>query len=103
MIFPQSGSPLPRHPSQLYQFAGEGLLLFVILWLYARHPREVGRISGLFLAAYGSLRFLAEFAREPDAFLGLLAGGLSMGQLLSIPMVIAGIYLLFRKVPQSTV
>jgi len=102
MVFPQSGSPIPRHPSQLYQFAGEGLLLFVILWLYARRPREVGRISGLFLIAYGSLRFLAEFAREPDAFLGLLAGGLTMGQLLSIPMVLAGLYLFFRKVPQST-
>ena len=78
------------------------MLLFVILWLYARRPREVGRISGLFLIAYGSLRFLAEFAREPDAFLGLLAGGLTMGQLLSIPMVLAGLYLFFRKVPQST-
>lgn len=94
MVFPQSGSEVARHPSQLYQFAGEGLLLFVVLWLYSSRPRAVGRVSGLFLVGYGVLRFLAEFAREPDAFLGLLAGGLTMGQLLCIPMVVYGGYLL---------
>jgi phosphatidylglycerol:prolipoprotein diacylglycerol transferase len=90
MIFPQVDS-LPRHPSQLYQFALEGLLLFALLWWFARRSRPMGAVSGLFLAGYGVLRFCAEFAREPDAFLGLLAGGLTMGQWLSLPMVAAGI------------
>lgn len=84
-------SGLPRHASQLYQFALEGLALFVILWLFARKPRPTGAISGLFLIGYGSFRFLAEFAREPDDFLGLLAGHLSMGQWLSLPMIAAGV------------
>jgi phosphatidylglycerol:prolipoprotein diacylglycerol transferase len=96
MVFPQSGSAIARHPSQLYQFAGEGLLLFVCLWLYSSRPRAVGRVAGAFLVGYGGLRFLAEFAREPDAFLGVLAAGLTMGQLLSIPMVALGAYLLLR-------
>lgn len=101
MVFPQSGTPLARHPSQLYQFAGEGLLLFAVLWLYSAKPRAVGRVSGLFLTGYGMLRFAVEFAREPDAFLGLLPGGLSMGQLLSLPMVLAGLWLMFRRVPHD--
>ncbi|HET9576607.1 MAG TPA: prolipoprotein diacylglyceryl transferase [Usitatibacter sp.] len=92
MWFPQTDAqPLARHPSQLYQFAGEGVLLFVILWLYSRKPRPRGAISGAFLVGYGALRFLAEFAREPDNFLGLLALGLSMGQWLSLPMIAIGI------------
>jgi phosphatidylglycerol:prolipoprotein diacylglycerol transferase len=99
MVFPQSGSPVPRHPSQLYQFAGEGLLLFALLWWFSSRPRPVGRVSGLFLLGYGTLRFLAEFAREPDAFLGLLAGGLSMGQLLSLPMIAGGLWLMLRPAP----
>ncbi len=97
MVFPQSGTDVARHPSQLYQFAGEGLLLFVVLWVYSSRPRAVGRVSGLFLVGYGVLRFLAEFAREPDAFLGFLAGGMTMGQLLCIPMVVYGAYLLGRR------
>ena len=96
LVFPQSGSAIGRHPSQLYQFAGEGLLLFAVLWLYSSRQRAVGRVSGAFLTGYGALRFLAEFAREPDAFLGVLAAGLTMGQLLSIPMVAFGLYLLLR-------
>ena len=81
MVFPQSGSPLPRHPSQIYQFLLEGLLLFTLLWLYARRPaaylgaqgRPVwGKVSGAFLVGYGVLRFTAEYFREPDSFLGLL-------------------------------
>jgi len=99
MVFPQSGTDIARHPSQLYQFAGEGLLLFVLLWAYSSRPRPVGRVCGMFMLGYGVLRFAAEFAREPDAFLGLLAGGLTMGQLLSLPMMAAGLYLLFRAVP----
>lgn len=94
MIFPQAGDGIPRHPSQLYEFAGEGLLLFVILWLYSRKPRPTGAVSGVFLIGYGSLRFLVEFAREPDSFLGLLGLGLSMGQWLSLPMIIAGVIML---------
>jgi phosphatidylglycerol:prolipoprotein diacylglycerol transferase len=93
MVFPQVDN-LPRHPSQLYQFALEGLLLFVILWLFARRPRPTGAVSAVFLIGYGVFRFLAEFAREPDSFLGPLALGLSMGQWLSLPMVAAGLWLL---------
>lgn len=94
MVFPYVDR-LPRHPSQLYEFALEGLLLFVILWLYSRKPRPMGAISGLFLVSYGTVRFLVEYTREPDAFLGLLALGLSMGQWLSIPLVAAGFLLIF--------
>ncbi|WP_041432799.1 prolipoprotein diacylglyceryl transferase [Thiobacillus denitrificans] len=94
MVFPQAGDDIARHPSQLYQFAGEGLLLFALLWLYSAKPRPVGAVSGVFLIGYGSLRFLAEFAREPDAYLGLLGLGLSMGQWLSLPMVVAGVLML---------
>ncbi len=93
MVFPQSGSPLPRHPSQLYQFALEGLLLFAILWIYGKKPRGLGQVSGAFLVGYGVLRFIAEFFREPDSFLGLLALGLSMGQWLCVPMIVAGVAL----------
>ena len=93
VVFPQADN-LPRHPSQLYQFALEGLVLFALLWLYARKPRPVGAVSGLFLIGYGGFRFLAEFAREPDDFLGLLSLGMSMGQWLSLPMVIAGVLLM---------
>jgi phosphatidylglycerol:prolipoprotein diacylglycerol transferase len=90
MVFPQSGSMLPRHPSQVYQMLLEGLLLFVLLWLYARQPRRLGEVSAAFLMGYGLLRFTAEYFREPDAFLGLLSLGMSMGQWLCVPMVLAG-------------
>ena len=93
MVF-ASGGPLPRHPSQLYQFAMEGLLLFALLWFYSSRPRPIGAISGLFLAGYGVFRFVAEFFREPDDFLGLLAFNLSMGQWLSLPMIVTGIAML---------
>ena len=91
MIFPQSGSAMPRHPSQVYQFLLEGLLLFVLLWWYASKPRATGQVSGMFLIGYGFFRFVAEYFREPDAFLGLLALGMSMGQWLCVPMMLAGI------------
>jgi phosphatidylglycerol:prolipoprotein diacylglycerol transferase len=95
MVFPQAhDGGIARHPSQLYQLAGEGLLLFAVLWMYSKKPRPVGAVSGVFLIGYGSLRFLAEFAREPDDFLGLLGLGLSMGQWLSLPMVVAGVAML---------
>jgi phosphatidylglycerol:prolipoprotein diacylglycerol transferase len=93
MVFRGAG-PLPRHPSQLYQFALEGVLLFVILWLYSAKPRPTGAVSAVFLIGYGVLRFAAEFFREPDDFLGLLAFSLSMGQWLSLPMILAGIAML---------
>jgi phosphatidylglycerol:prolipoprotein diacylglycerol transferase len=95
MWFPQVDRiPLARHPSQLYQFALEGLALFAILWWYSSKPRPAGAVSGAFLLGYGVLRFVAEFARQPDDFLGLLALGLSMGQWLSLPMILGGIGLL---------
>jgi phosphatidylglycerol:prolipoprotein diacylglycerol transferase len=97
MIFPQAGDQLLRHPSQLYQFAGEGVLLGVILWLYARHPRKLGQTSGVFVLGYGIFRFLVEYSREPDRFLGTLSLGLSMGQWLCLPMILFGSYLCFRK------
>ena len=93
MVFPQADG-LARHPSQLYQFALEGVLLFVVLWLFSAKPRPTGAVSGLFLLGYGSFRFIAEFAREPDNFLGLLSLGLSMGQWLSLPMIVAGVIML---------
>ena len=96
MVFPQSGAAFPRHPSQLYQMLLEGLLLFVLLWLYARKPRGLGQVSGAFLVGYGVLRFIVEYFREPDRFLGVLALGLSMGQWLCLPMVAAGVWLWLR-------
>lgn len=86
-------SMLPRHPSQLYQFALEGIALFLILWFYSTKPHHKGKVSAMFLIGYGSFRFIAEFAREPDSYLGLLAMNLSMGQWLSLPMIVFGIAL----------
>ncbi len=90
MAFPQSGSMIPRHPSPLYQFLLEGLLLFVLLWLYSRKQRPTGQVAFAFLFGYGVLRFVAEYFREPDSFLGLLALNMSMGQWLCIPMIVIG-------------
>ncbi|NUY56754.1 prolipoprotein diacylglyceryl transferase [Salinivibrio sp. MA351] len=89
MVFP-TGGPWPRHPSQLYEFALEGVALFVILNMYIKKPRPMGAVSGLFLAGYGTFRFTVEYFREPDAHLGLFGDLLSMGQLLSLPMIVAG-------------
>ncbi|MDR3066063.1 MAG: prolipoprotein diacylglyceryl transferase [Comamonas sp.] len=91
MVFPQSGSMLPRHPSQIYQFLMEGLLLFVILWLYARKERKPGQVAAVFLIGYGVFRFIAEYFREPDDYLGILSLGMSMGQWLCLPMIVAGV------------
>jgi phosphatidylglycerol:prolipoprotein diacylglycerol transferase len=92
MVFRGAGGA-PRHPSQLYQFALEGLALFVLLWWFSAKPRPRGAVSALFLAGYGVFRFIAEFGREPDAHLGYLALGLTMGQWLSLPMIAAGLIL----------
>ena len=81
---------LPRHPSQLYEFMLEGIVLFVIMWLFTKKPRPLGQASMLFLLGYGVFRFIVEFAREPDDFLGLLAMHMSMGQWLSLPMIVIG-------------
>ncbi|MBS0338164.1 MAG: prolipoprotein diacylglyceryl transferase [Proteobacteria bacterium] len=101
MLF-RNGGPLPRHPSQLYEMAAEGILLFVLLWFYSSRPRPRGAVSGLFLIGYGFARFACEFTREPDDFLGLLALGMSMGQWLSAPMIAAGLAMMswaYRKAP----
>ncbi|MEH6356130.1 MAG: prolipoprotein diacylglyceryl transferase [Marinobacter sp.] len=95
MVFPQAPDALARHPSQLYQFALEGVLFFVILWWFSAKPRPRMAVSGLFLICYGVFRFAVEFVREPDAQLGYLAfDWLTMGQVLSLPMVIAGLTLM---------
>lgn len=91
--FPLTDS-IPRHPSQIYEALMEGLILFIILWFFSKKPRPLGQLSALFLIFYGLFRFLIEYTREPDEFLGLLLLNLSMGQLLSLPMVFAGIFLL---------
>ncbi|MFN6184527.1 MAG: prolipoprotein diacylglyceryl transferase [Burkholderiales bacterium] len=101
MVFPQAGDSLPRHPSQLYQFALEGLALFFFLWWFARQPRAAGMVSAAFLVGYGVCRFIAEFGRQPDAFLGLLAFNLSMGQWLSLPMIAGGAVLALWAKRQS--
>ena len=93
MVFPHVDA-VPRHPSQLYEFALEGVALFVLLWLYSARPRPRGAVSALFLIGYGVFRFAVEFTREPDSFLVLLALNLSMGQWLSLPMILAGAALL---------
>ena len=92
MVFRGAGDA-PRHPSQVYQFLMEGLLLFVLLWLYARKERKQGQVAAMFLFGYGVFRFIAEFFREPDAHLGLLSLGMSMGQWLCVPMIVGGILL----------
>ncbi|MDA8255998.1 MAG: prolipoprotein diacylglyceryl transferase [Betaproteobacteria bacterium] len=99
MVFPQVDQ-LPRHPSPLYQAAGEGLLLFVILWLYSARQRALGQVSGVFMIGYGVLRFAAEYFREPDHGIFGLSYVVSMGQWLSLPMVLFGLWLLLRKTPR---
>ncbi len=94
MIFPHVDS-LSRHPSQLYEFALEGVAFFALLWIYSAKPRPVGAVSGMFLIGYGVFRSLAECFREPeDGFMGILTLGISMGQWLSLPMVAAGMVML---------
>lgn len=99
VVFP-SGGPLPRHPSQLYEAGLEGLLLFALLWIWSSRPRPVGRVSGLFAVLYSVVRFSIEFVRQPDVQLGYLAfGWLTMGQVLCLPLAVAGLWLLLRPVP----
>jgi phosphatidylglycerol:prolipoprotein diacylglycerol transferase len=94
MVFP-NGGPLPRHPSELYEFLLEGVTLFLILWFYSAKPRPRMAVAGLFALCYGIFRITAEFFRQPDPQLGFIAfGWLTQGQLLSVPLVIIGAILL---------
>ncbi|GGE67332.1 prolipoprotein diacylglyceryl transferase [Streptosporangium jomthongense] len=96
MVFPQAPDALARHPSQLYQFALEGVVFFIILWWFSAKPRPRMAVAGLFLVCYGVFRFLVEFVRQPDAQLGYLAfDWLTMGQVLSFPMILTGAALMF--------
>ncbi len=98
MIFP-TGGPIPRHPSQIYQALMEGLILFIVMLAASRRVAirsRFGMLTGIFLAGYAVARIIGEHFREPDAFLGFLYGGITMGQLLSIPMLLAGLFLIWR-------
>ena len=96
MVFPRDPLQLPRHPSQLYQFALEGMTLFLLLLWFSRRPRPTWAVSGLFAIGYGVLRFAAEFFREPDAHIGFQAfGWMTRGQLLCLPMIVLGLYMLW--------
>lgn len=95
MVFP-TGGPLPRHPSQLYEMFLEGVVLFIIVWFFSVKSKPRMAVSGMFALGYGSFRFIAEFFRQPDEHLGFIAfNWLTMGQLLSTPLIILGITLLF--------
>ncbi|ERJ20790.1 Prolipoprotein diacylglyceryl transferase [Salinisphaera shabanensis E1L3A] len=103
MIYPRVDMA-PRHPSELYEAGLEGLLLFAILWWFARKPRPRMAVSGLFLIGYGCLRFFAEFFRQPDSFLGFVAfDWMTMGQVLCTPMILGGILLLALAYKRNTV
>ncbi len=101
MVFP-NGGPAARHPSQLYEAFLEGLVLFIILTVLVfvfRAGRRPGLVTGVFLIGYGLSRIVVELFREPDAFLGFIFGGISMGQILSLPMILLGLYLVLRTRP----
>ncbi|MDR2213348.1 MAG: prolipoprotein diacylglyceryl transferase [Pseudomonadales bacterium] len=96
MVFPADPTHLPRHPSQLYQCVLEGVVLFSLLWWYSAAPRPRFAVSGMFLLGYGLARFGVEFVREPDREVGFIAlNWLTMGQLLSLPMILAGLLILY--------
>lgn len=106
MIFPHAPDALPRHPNPLYEFALEGVVMFVVLWLYSMKPRPRYAVSGLFGLLYGCFRFAIEFVRVPDPQLGYLAfGWVTMGQILSLPLIAVGIFLLLlsRRAPYAPV
>jgi phosphatidylglycerol---prolipoprotein diacylglyceryl transferase len=99
MVFPDpAAGGVPRHPSQLYQAMLEGVVLFLVLWIYSSKPRPRGSVLGLFLLLYGIFRFMVEFVREPDLHLGFVAfEWMTMGQLLTLPMMLVGGWLLLRS------
>jgi phosphatidylglycerol:prolipoprotein diacylglycerol transferase len=96
MVFPEADA-LPRHPSQLYEFGLEGVLLFLILWCYSSKPRPMGAVSGWFAILYGVFRCVVECFREPDVGVGYIGGWLTEGQLLSMPLIVAGVVLLYAS------
>jgi len=102
MIFPHAPDALPRHPNPLYEFALEGVVMFLVLWIFSMKPRPRYAVSGLFALMYGCFRFAVEFVRVPDAQLGYLAfGWVTMGQILSVPLILFGIAMLMlsRRAP----
>jgi len=104
MVFPSAG-PNPRHPSQLYEAALEGLLLFIALLIASRSrwfAQKEGALAGLFLLGYSAARASVEIFRQPDDYLGFLAAGLTMGQWLSLPMALIGLYLLVKPTPKES-
>ncbi len=103
MVFPPAGLDIARHPSQLYQAFLEGLVLFVLLWWFSRVSRPTGAVTGLFVAAYAVFRIFVEFFREPDEHLGYVAfGWMTQGQLLSLPMLILGVFIMFWAYRKDT-
>ncbi len=97
VVFPHAG-PLPRHPSQLYEAFFEGLVLFAVVWIFSMKKRHTGAVAGVFALGYGLARFGVEFVRVPDAHLGYLAfQWLTMGQILSLPLICIGLWLLFIR------
>ncbi|MDD2664962.1 MAG: prolipoprotein diacylglyceryl transferase [Dechloromonas sp.] len=103
MVFPQAGDMAARHPSQLYHVGLEGLALFALLWLFTAKPRPRGAASGVFLIGYGAFRFVTEYFREPDHGIFGQSYTVSMGQWLSLPMVLAGVLLLVLAYRRKTV
>ena len=104
MVFTTDPQRLPRHPSMLYEAFLEGVVLFILVWVYSARPRQAGAVSGLFLLGYGVFRFLVEFVREPDAHSGFIAfGWMTTGQALSVPMILFGLWLLWRSSKTPTV
>lgn len=98
MVFPRAPGPLPRHPSQLYEAVLEGLVIFCVLWVLSRRKRADGLIFGTLISLYAVFRTFVEFFREPDAQLGFIAGPFTMGQLLTLPMFVVGVWLVVRAV-----
>ncbi len=106
MVFPRTEDGIPRHPSQIYQALMEGLLLFLVVWTFGRREAvraRFGMLTGIFLIGYGCARIVGEFFREPDGFLGYLWAGATMGQLLSLPMILAGMGLVAYAVRHGPV
>jgi len=100
MVFPPGG-PFPRHPSQLYEFFLEGIVLFTVLWIVKDRLSRPGILTALFLTLYGVFRFFVEFFREPDAQLGLIAGPFSLGQVLSTLMILAGSAVFYFRIKRN--
>ena len=101
MVFPGTHDGIPRHPSQLYEAGLEGIALFVIIWFYSAKPRRSGQVSGMFLVLYGVFRSLVEMVRQPDGHIDFIIGRITMGQALSLPMIVLGLWLLFRRGPRA--